>query len=268
MRPPRRWLLVAALALLAVLVARGWPRPPAVGVVEIRGTLTDPEPTLELLERCEREDRIRAVVLRLDTPGGSVSAAQELHAMVRRLDARKPVVASLGALATSAGYYVACAARRIVADPGTITGSIGAVIYGLNVQGLCRRLGIQPVVIKRGKHKDLLSPFRPLSEQERRMLEEVLEDIRQQFLEAILRRRPIERKELERIADGRVLSGRQALRLKLVDRLGGLREAVELAGRLAGLRERPPVVRYRPRRGLLAFLLEEGSHLGMRLVAR
>lgn len=255
MRRKRHWavsfVFVVAVALAIVtlggLIAR-WisgeaPRTvDKVAVVRIEGMIIDPKTVLEALERQDRDPKVRAIVLRIDSPGGAVAPTQEIYRSVRELNDRKKVVASLGSMATSGGYYIACGAEKIVANPGTLTGSIGVVIHLANLEGLLTKLGIQAEVVKSGEHKDMGSVYRPLTEPQRRILQEVIDDVHQQFMEDVARARNLELERVKAIADGRVFSGRQAKALGLVDELGGLREAVQLAARLAQIKEEPLVV--------------------------
>jgi protease-4 len=186
-----------------------------------------------------------------------VAASQEIYEellKVRRVHG-KPVVASMGSLAASGGYYVASAADRIVANPGTITGSIGVIMQIPNVGELLQKIGIRAVVIKSGAYKDLASATRDLTPEERRILQSVLDDVHDQFIQAVAEGRKLDRGRVEQLADGRIFSGRQAQELGLVDELGGLHDALARAGALAGIPGPPTVTRIeKPRFSLLRFL--------------
>jgi len=230
----------------------------AVGLVEIEGTIINPVPIVEEIERFAKDDDIAAIVVRIESPGGVVAAAQEIYSELRKASlAGKPVVASMGGVAASGGYYVACAADSIVANAGTLTGSIGVIMRFANTEELFRKIGIGFEVIKTGEYKDLGSPTRPLTPAERKLVGDLLEDVYQQFLEVIATQRGIAIGEIRKFADGRLLTGRQAYQLGLVDRLGDLRDAIFLAGELAGIKGEPVIVRPRKRVLSLWSLLED-----------
>jgi protease-4 len=183
------------------------------------------------------------VVLRVNSPGGVVAPTQEIFAAIQRArKAGKPVVASLGAVAASGGYYVAVAADRIYANPGTLTGSIGVVMQLANLEGLLKKVGVEYVVVKAGAYKDVGNFARTMSPEERRMLQALLDDVYSQFVEAVSEGRGLEKKDVLAFAEGRIYSGQQALALKMVDELGGFEDAVEAAGKLANITGRPKLV--------------------------
>lgn len=229
---------------------------PKVGVLELEGVIEDPWEFLEWIERFSKDEKVKAVVIKVNSPGGSVAATQELYRTLMRLRDKKKVVASLGDVAASGGYYVASAAHKVVSNPGTLTGSIGVAMYFADFEGLMKKVGVRSHVVKSGPYKDIGSPFRKMTEEEKRLLEGVLRDVHEQFLEDVSRARGIPLEKLRAVADGRVFSGRQALELGLVDRLGGFQEALELAKALAGIKEEPELVFARKKRGLLRELLE------------
>jgi len=215
----------------------------SVVVVRLEGEIIAPTPLTRTLDRYSQIGNVKAVVLRIDSPGGGVAASQEIYAKLRQLrEDGIYVVASLGSVAASGGYYVACAADSIVADPGTLTGSIGALVGVMNVEELLAKLGVQVDVIASAKYKAMGSPFKELSPDERKLFEDVLVDIHNQFVDAVAEGRRLPRESVEAIADGRVFTGRQALQLGLVDSLGGLDLAVSLAGDKAGLGPEPKVI--------------------------
>jgi protease-4 len=224
-------------------------RGPRVALVVVDGVITDSREIVDQLERAQRDPTVRAVVVRINSPGGGVAASQEIHGQLTKLRTAhgKPVVASMASVAASGGYYVASASDRIVANPGSITGSIGVLMQIPNVSGLLQKIGVRSVVIKSGEHKDLASPTRELTEGERRLLQEVLDDVHDQFIEAVMKGRKLTREKVAGLADGRIFSGRQALALGLVDELGDLQDAIQRAGQLAGIPGRPRVLQ-QPRR--------------------
>jgi len=213
-----------------------------VGIVTVSGIITDSQEIVEQLGAFGEDKTIRAVVLRIDSPGGDVASSQEIYAAVKDLRKDKKVVASLGAIAASGGYMIACAADKIVANPGTITGSISAVMYFADAEDLLKKIGLKSLVIKSGKYKDIGSPARKMTDDERKILQELVDDIYNQFLDVIIKDRKTSREETKKISDGRVFSGRQAQKFKLVDFLGDGTYAVRLAGRMAGIAGKPDVV--------------------------
>ncbi len=242
--------LATAWVLLAVMDDGGLPIGRKVAVVELSGVIGVPvdrgvdADTLVREILAYRDDAsVAAVVLRINSPGGVVAPTQEIFTAVERLRAsRKPVVASLGAVAASGGYYVAVAADRVFASPGTLTGSIGVVMQLANVEGLLRKVGVEYVVVKSGEFKDIASFARSMKPEERQVLQALLDDVYSQFVTAVAERRGLDRATVLRIADGRLYSGQQALELKMIDELGGLEEAIEAAGKLAGIPGKPRVV--------------------------
>jgi len=224
-------------------------------LVEVRGTILDPEPVVTQIRKYIRDRSVAAIVLRIESPGGSVAAAQEIHkAVLSARKAGKRVVASMGNLAASGGYYIAVAADTIVANPGTVTGSIGVIAEFPNVEELLDKLGLKVEVIKSGQYKDIGSPLRKMQKEERRLIQEVLQDAYEQFLEAVAVGRGIPEERIRPYADGRIFTGRQALALGFVDVLGGYQDAIDLAGRMAGIGPNPPTVGGR-RKGLIERLL-------------
>ncbi|HHL40212.1 MAG TPA: signal peptide peptidase SppA [Deltaproteobacteria bacterium] len=231
-----------------------------VAVVTIEGLIADSTETTRLLGELARRDDVKAVVLRINSPGGGVGPSQEIHREVQKLKQKKKVVASMGALAASGGYYIASAAHMIVANPGTITGSIGVIIEFVNARELLARIGLKGVVIKSGPFKDAGSPVREMTDEEKRLLQAVVDDVHSQFVDAVAEGRGLERAEVEKLADGRIFSGLQAKALGLVDRLGNLSDAVRLGSELAGISGEPSVI-YPDRRlgGLWRALLGDGA---------
>lgn len=216
-----------------------------IGLVEIEGGIFDADDVLEEIDHFRKKENIKGVVVRLDSPGGSVAASQEILEAVLKLRETKPVVASMGSVAASGAYYVACGAQKIVANPGTITGSIGVRMEHVEFSDLLQLIKVKHETLKSGEFKDIGAFDRPMTEDERRILQGVLTDLHDQFKTAVAHYRSIDRAEVDRLADGRIYSGKQALELKLVDMLGGVSEAVRVAGELAGIAGEPEVVRFR-----------------------
>jgi protease-4 len=266
-------LFVVTVWLLLAVTDDGLPGGAKVAVVEVEGLIgagadrgLDTDAVIRTLGEYRDDPAVRAVVLRINSPGGVVAPTQEIFTAVRRLrEAKKPVVASLGSVAASGGYYVAVAADRIYASPGTLTGSIGVVMQLANVEGLLKKVGVEYVVVKAGAYKDVGNFARPMTAEERRILQALLDDVYDQFISAVADGRGLEAKDVRGFAEGRIYSGRQAQGLKMVDDLGGLEDAIEAAAKLAGLPPKPKVV-YPRRRFSLRDLLR--SELGLGQVSR
>ena len=231
-----------------------------IALIRVEGVILDSQATVGELKRFGENPSIKAIVLRIDSPGGGVVPSQEIHDAVQRVRAKsnKAVIASMGSVAASGGYYIAAATDRIVANPGTLTGSIGVIMETANVEGLLQKLGVQGVVIKSGKYKDVGSPLRKMSDEERTLMQMVMDDVHKQFIEAVAAGRALELPDVQALADGRILTGRQAKDARLVDELGNLEDAIQLAADVAGIEGEPKVVEPR-RRFSLRDVLE--SHI-------
>jgi protease-4 len=261
--------VIAALVLgLLLALAALSPRGSAVsvtsgdriGVVEVRGFIADARSINEALRYFRDTQEVKAVLVRVESPGGLVAPSQEMHDEVSRTKAVKPVVVSMGTVAASGGYYLSAPATQIVANPGTATGSIGVILQFPDFHVILDKFGYRTRVLKSGPLKDAGSPFREMTETERKVLQGLVDDIFSQFVDAVAAGRRMDRKAVLELADGRVYSGRQAQKLGLVDRLGGFWDAVALAQELAGLKGKPRL-EYRARKsgGLLRLLLGEDS---------
>ncbi len=228
-----------------------------VGVVEVKGIILDSQETIRQLRECDKNDRVKAVVLRIDSPGGVVGPSQEIHEEVKKLAARKKVVVSMGSLAASGGYYIAVPATLIYANPGTITGSIGVILKLSNLQELLDKVGVKSITIKTGKFKDIGSATRPMTEEDRALLQGVIESSYGQFVRAVAQGRKLPEVQVRQLADGRIFTGEQALALKLVDKLGNLPDALAEAGRLGGITGEPMQFKPKKEKKLLDMLVEE-----------
>lgn len=250
----KRWVFITLISLTLLgasfffflgaffsLFSPQGPRTGNVAVVEVLGGIFDSKPIIETLRDLKKDDSVKAVVLRIDSPGGSVSASQEIFEAVKEFKAVKPIVASMGTVAASGGYYIAAPTSKIVANPGTITGSIGVRLEMMNVQDLLAWARLKPVTLKSGIMKDVGSATRPMTQEERDYLEGILKAMHLQFKKAVAESRNIPLEELETFADGRVLTGEEALSKRLVDELGSQEKAVKAAADLAGLTEEPEV---------------------------
>lgn len=213
-----------------------------IGLVEVKGMILDSKETIRQLRHFLKKDNIKAVVLRVDSPGGVVAPSQEICDEVRKFAAKKKIIVSMGSLAASGGYYISAPATLIYANPGTITASIGVILKLSNIEALMDKIGIKAYTLKTGKYKDSGSPVRQFSEEDRAMLQAVIDNTHEQFVQAVAVGRKLPVEEVRKIADGRILSGEQAKALKLVDRLGTLQDAIEEAGKQAGIKGEPEVV--------------------------
>ena len=232
---------------------------PKIGVVEISGVIGPSKKALEQLIEFRRDKDIKAIVVRIDSPGGAVAPSQELYRAVERAKKEKKVVVSMGTVAASGGYYIASAADRIYAMPGTITGSIGVISEFPEVDGLLDLLHVKATTIKSGAMKDTGSPLRPMTDEEKKFLQGFVSGIYEQFLTDVATARKIDKEALRKIADGRILTGQEALAAKLVDEMGNLEDAVEGAAKLAGVTGDPVPVFAKSKRGLLGELMKDGA---------
>src|SRR5262245_31222744 len=244
--------LITLWILVAVLEDGSLPGGPRVALVPLEGIIVDADDLVRELRAHQENPAVRAVVLRINSPGGVVAPTQEIFAAVQRLRAAgKPVMSSLGAVAASGGYYVATATERIFANPGTLTGSIGVVMQMANVEGLLKKVGVDYVVVKSGRFKDVGNMSRAMTPEERQILQTLLDDVYDQFVGAVADGRKLDRDTVLRFADGRIYSGQQALGLKMVDQLGSLEDAILAAGKAAGIEGRPKVLLPRRRISLI-----------------
>jgi protease-4 len=211
-------------------------------VVEIEGVLTKSRPTIEKLLQYKKDESIKAIVLRINSPGGGVSPAQEIYQELTKLRDTKYIIASMESVAASGGYYIACAAHKIVANPGTITGSIGVIIEFANMEELLDKIGLKSVVIKSGKYKDIMSPTRQISKEEQELLQAVIDSVHNQFISAVAQGRGIPKEKVVAIADGRIFSGEQAKEIGLVDELGNLQDAIKTATQMSGIEGEPHII--------------------------
>ncbi|MEJ2724176.1 MAG: signal peptide peptidase SppA [Deltaproteobacteria bacterium] len=207
-----------------------------IGVIPIEGPITESQQIVKQLVDFKKDDRVKAIILRVNSPGGGVAPSQEIYREVRKTIPTKRVIVSMGSVAASGGYYIASAADKIVANPGTLTGSIGVIMEFLQLEDLLKKLGIGMEVVKSGEFKDIGSPHRPMSEREKELIQNLIFEIQRQFVEAVAQGRKISAEEVQEVADGRILSGAQAKELGLVDRLGNFEDAVDLAKTIAGIK--------------------------------
>ena len=216
-----------------------------VGVVPIKGIIgidVESDQIVEQLDSFIDNPSVKAIVIRITSPGGSVGPSQEIYDKISMASEKKQVVASMADVAASGGYYVAAAADRIVANPGTITGSIGVIAQFPNMTELFEKIGVSQSVIKSGEFKDVGNPLRPMTAPERALMQGVIDDVYDQFVTAIVEGRNMDRETVLPYADGRIFTGKQALAYGFVDELGGLEVAIKVAGELGGIEGKPAVL--------------------------
>lgn len=231
-----------------------------VALVKLEGLMVTSDHIVDELNGYADDDSIKAIIIRIDSPGGGVVVSQDIYNAVKNAKKEgKIVVASMGTVAASGGYYVAAAADKIVASPGTLTGSIGVKMEFANVEKLLEKIGVKGMVVKSGEYKDVGSPFREMTDPERKLLQGVIDDVQSQFVEAVAEGRKLPVADVRAIADGRIFTGRQALELKLVDQLGDLAESIRIAGNLAGIKGKPKVVEKKKKVPFLDYLKEESA---------
>jgi protease IV len=230
-----------------------------VAVIDVEGIISESRQIIERIHTLRDDTSVRAVVVRVDSPGGTVGPAQEIYEELMKLQQHKPVITSMGSVAASGGYYIAAGTQKIFANPGTITGSIGVLIEVANIEELFGKIGLRSEVIKSGEFKDTLSPTRSMQTDERGLIQALVNNIHGQFVDAVARGRGMPREDIMALADGRILSGQQALEAGLVDELGNLYDAIQAAADMAGI-EGTPNVLYPPKKGpsVLDFFMEAG----------
>jgi protease-4 len=247
-------------AIFAVAGPGGFSFKERIGVIPIEGAITESESVVSQLVEFKEDEGIKAIILRVNSPGGGVGPSQEIYREVRKTIEKKKVIASMGSIAASGGYYVSSAANKIVANPGTLTGSIGVLIEFVRLQELMEKIGVDMEVLKSGEFKDIGSPHRKLTERDKEMIQKIVSDIQTQFVEAVAKGRELSVERVREIADGRIISGSQGVELGLVDQLGNFQDAVELAKSMAGIKGEVKLV-YPQRTGvrLWDLLFEEGT---------
>ena len=258
--------MMVLVAVGSALLPDRWKSPSGeIALVRIQGMLMDSQNIVRQLSDYRHNPGVRGILLRIDSPGGAVAPAQEIYSEIMKLRAdHKTVYASMGTVAASGGYYIACAADYVLANPGTLTGSIAAVMAFSNIEELTNKIGVKPVIIKSGKYKDVGSPLRAMNPEERKLLQNVVDDVHQQFVQAVAKGRGLSVSEVNEIADGRIMTGQQALKLKLIDEIGGLEKTLELLAKKIGVEGRPKVIEEKEKTPFFDWLLQ--SSLSSRLV--
>ena len=262
--PLAKRLLFLALILLALVgissITSEWVQQGTknrIGIVDITGLISDSQYIINQVKKFRQDKRIRGIILRIDSPGGAVGPSQEIYdEVLKTRESGKTIYASMGALAASGGYYIASAAEKIFANPGTLTGSIGVIMAFSNAKGLMEKIGLQPEIVKAGEYKDIGSPARAMTQKERNLLQSVVTDVHQQFIEAVASGRDISVAEVTKIADGRILTGRQAYSLNLVDQMGGLQVSIDQIAHKVGIIGSPKIIKETPRVGFLDWVLK------------
>ncbi len=263
--------------LLVILVAgmfRGNPVVPVgnkVGILEVKGMIVDADLLIEQINDFRESGTVKAVVLRVDSPGGGVGPSQEIYAELKRLAEEKPLVVSMGGVAASGGYYIAVAGEHLFANPGTITGSIGVIMSFPDYQGIMQKIGVRTEVVKSGRFKDIGSSTRDFTDADRELLQGMIDDVHSQFVTAISEERGMSRERLEPLVDGRIFTGQQALKAGLIDELGTLRDAIRHAAGLAGLGDDPGLLYPEPeKKGFFERMLQNvaSSYLGVAVPQR
>ncbi len=264
---PRRWgrrmvwilvLLLLGAGLLNYIGgnAANLRKKDKVALIRIEGPILSGKNIVRLIEKYQENPSIRALVVQVNSPGGGVAASQEIyHALLRFRESGKSVLSSMESVAASGGYYVALASDKIFANAGTITGSIGVILQVGNVEGLLKKVGLKVEVVKSGEYKDVGSPLRPLSEKDREILEQVIDDAYEQFVQVVATGRKLPISRVKEIADGRIFSGERAKRLGLVDEIGTLSDSIREAGKMAGIPGRPQIQEERPLKGWIERLI-------------
>ncbi len=228
-----------------------------IGIVEVKGVISQSSGVIEELQQYLEDEAVKAIILRIDSPGGGVGPAQEIHREILKIKGKKKVVISMGSVAASGGYYIACASDLIVANPGTITGSIGVIMQFSNLEELLKKIGIKGVVLKSGEHKDIGSPFREMTTEEKKIMQEVLDNVHQQFIQAVADGRKLDRAKVVQVADGRIMTGEQAKNLGLVDQMGNLQDTIDITAKLVGIEGKPIVLYPKKRLSIWELLMRD-----------
>jgi len=239
-----------------------------IGVIPVEGTISSSQTVTSQLVEFRKDAGIKAILIKVNSPGGAIAPSQEIYREIEKTIPVKKVVVSMGTVAASGGYYIAAAANKIVANPGTITGSIGVIMEFVRVEDLLTKIGVDLEIMKSGEFKDIGSPDRKLTQREREILNAMIMDMQNQFVEAIVRGRGLSLEEVQRIADGRIFSGARARELGLVDVLGNFQDAVEITKELAGIRGDVTLVYAKKRRLELFDLLFDAGARFMTQVLR
>ena len=250
-------LFFAGIYALTVFTEGGGPvSGDRIAVVRIEGVILDATDTLDELKKYKDNPSVKAILIRINSPGGAVVPSQEIYEEIQKIrkENGKKIIISMGTLAASGGYYIASASDRIIANPGTLTGSIGVIMELMNVEGLFKKVGVESMVIKSGLRKDVGSPFRSMTPEEKEYLQKVMDDVHFQFIDAVAKGRGMTVDAVRLLADGRVFTGRQALENNLVDELGDFEDALHAAGKMVGIKGEPKTIETKKRFSLSDLL--------------
>ena len=250
------FVIIAVLSLILTFTHKV-PLGEKVALVRISGVILDSTDVIEELKKHSKDSSVKAIVIRVDSPGGGVAPSQEIYEEILKIKEKKKIVVSMGSVAASGGYYISSPADKIVANAGTLTGSIGVIMEIPNVAGLMEKIGVKTQVVKSGKHKDIASVFKSLSPEEKLILQTVLDDVHDQFIQAVSDARGMKFEDIKELSDGRIFTGRMAKKLGLVDELGNLQDAIMLAGKLTGIKGEPDVVYEKEKFGFFDMLRGE-----------
>ena len=236
------WLMVRNTEKKEVVMFHG--SSDEIAVVDVKGVIIESEDVVRQLKKFDDDRSVVAIILRVDSPGGSVSASQEIYEEVRKIrESNKIIVVSMGSMAASGGYYVSCGATKIVANAGTLTGSIGVISQFMEYDSLMNKIGITMNTIKSGKMKDVGNPYRKMTPEDKEYFQTLMDNVHHQFIAMVQSERKIDHDTLVKYADGRVFTGEQALHLGLVDTLGSFEDAVNYAADLAGIQGKPSIIK-------------------------
>jgi len=238
-----------------------------IGVIEITGEISDSKKELRWIRGFSEEASIKAILVRIDSPGGSVGPSQEIYSELKRLNETKPVVASMGSVAASGGYYIALGARKIFANPGTLTGSIGVIMQTMDASKLIPLTKLDWQTYKSGELKDMGSPLRAPNDKDKEVFAELIKSVYEQFLGAVVTSRGLDEKDVRPLADGRVMTGQQAADKKLIDAIGTFQTAVDEAAALGNIKAKSPQLVYPPEtdgEGMFLRFIREASKSAVR----
>ncbi len=250
------FIFITAYIVTIGLGSWSWTTGEKIAVVRIEGVILDSNEVIEELKEYSSNDSVKAILLRIDSPGGAVAPSQEIYQEVKKIrnKGKKKIVTSMGAVTASGGYYIASASDKIVANPGSITGSIGVILELANISGLMKKVGVESVVVKSGRYKDIGSMFRSMTQDERDLIQGVIDDTQDQFIEAVSQGRGIDKEKVRAIADGRVFTGRQAQKIGLVDELGNMQDAIKITAKLAGIKGEPSLLEKKKRFSIIDMI--------------
>lgn len=249
-------LLIVFIAILSLILTftHKVPIGERVALIRVEGVIVDSKDIIEELKEHSNDYSIKAIVLRIDSPGGAVVPAQEIYEEIKKIKSKKKVVVSMGSVAASGGYYISSPADKIIANPGTLTGSIGVIMEIPNFEGLMNKIGVKTEIIKSGRHKDMVSIFKSMAPEEKKIIQAVLDDVHDQFIKAVAEGRNMKIEDIKKMADGRIFTGKNAKELGLVDELGNLEDAIKLAGKISGIKGEPRVVSKKERFNFLDII--------------